>query len=58
MRGYHFRKGVAFVLLMLSAAAMDSEELIIPVTGCFISVLLLLSDSKKKGPATDQSYRT
>lgn len=59
-----FREGVAFLLLMLSASAMGSDNIAVPSAGCIVSAVLLLLDAtllsagKKKGPATHHSYRT
>lgn len=43
--------------LMLSAAAMDSEKIIVPSIGCMVSTLLLLLPDKRKDPAATGSIQ-
>lgn len=40
--------GIAFIVLMLSAAALDGDNMIIPGAGCLASALILLRESKRR----------
>lgn len=42
-------------MLMLSAAALDSDNIIIPGVGCLVSALILLYISKRKESAATGS---
>lgn len=42
-------EGILFVLLILSASAMDSPNMVIPVVGCLVSALGLLAMSRLEG---------
>ncbi len=47
--------GIAFIVLMPSAAALDSDNIVISGVGCLISALILLRMSKRREP---MGYRT
>ncbi len=53
------KEGAAFIALMLSAGAMDSENIVVPGIGCVVSALLLLVAGKRKkfaGRAQNRNY--
>lgn len=51
MQRCSFGEGIAFITLIVSAGAMDSESLIVPGIGCIASALILMAMGKKKEPA-------
>lgn len=44
----NFVDGIAFITMMLSSSAMDSEKILFPGIVCLLSSTILLIESKRK----------